>query len=117
MYERKNEPVATYSTFIKRVIKSFLLAILIIIIALSIGIAGYHHFEKMNWLNAFLNASMVLSDMGLATPLTTPAGKLFASFYALFSGLMFATIMAVIFAPIIHRFIHIFHSNHERPLL
>ena len=71
--------------------------------------AGYHGCEKMPWLDAFLNAAMILSGMGPVGTLQTDAGKFFAGCYALYSGLALVTSVAIIFAPIIHRFLHKFH--------
>ena len=74
---------------------------------------GYHHFENQSWLDAFVNAAMILSGMGPLTPLQTSAGKLFAGFYALFSGLAFITTVGIILAPVVHRFFHKFHLEHD----
>jgi len=76
-----------------------------ILIALYIGMLGYHVFEKMSWIDSFVNASMILSGMGPVGALTTDAGKIFAGCYALFSGLTFIAIIAIIFAPIVNRFL------------
>ena len=58
---------------------------------------------------------MILTGMGPVDPMTSTAGKLFASFYALYSGIAFLTIMAVLLAPLIHRFMHKFHlADSER---
>jgi hypothetical protein len=70
---------------------------------------GYHYFESMPWIDAFANASMILSGMGPFGPLQTDSGKLFAGFYALFSGLAFITTAGIILAPVAHRLIHKFH--------
>lgn len=76
----------------------------VILIALYAGMLGYHEFEGMPWVDAFLNASMILSGMGPAATLTTQAGKIFAGCYALFSGLAFIAIVVVMLSPIIHHF-------------
>jgi hypothetical protein len=70
---------------------------------------GYHYFEGMSWLDAFANASMILSGMGPFGPLQTDSGKLFAGLYALFSGLAFITTAGIILAPVAHRLMHKFH--------
>ena len=85
------------------------MAILLIGGSLGIGIVGYHLFVGLGWLDALLNASMILTGMGPVDPVTTAGGKLFASAYALFSGVAFLTIVAVLLAPLIHRFLHRFH--------
>lgn len=71
--------------------------------------AGYHYYESMSWVDAYVNAAMILSGMGPVNPLQTDAGKIFAGSYALFSGIVFLVVIAVIFAPVIHRFLHKFH--------
>ncbi|HEU4697596.1 MAG TPA: hypothetical protein VFS40_00295 [Gemmatimonadales bacterium] len=76
---------------------------------LLIGVLGYHAFEHLPWLDALLNASMILSGMGPVNPVRTEAGKWFAAFYALFSGVAFISAVGVLFVPVMHRFLHRFH--------
>ena len=70
---------------------------------------GYHGFEAMPWVDAFCNASMILSGMGPVGELHTQGGKIFAGCYALFSGLAFIVVVSVLLAPLIHRLLHEFH--------
>ena len=77
--------------------------------ALGIGMAGYHFIENMGWVDAFVNAAMILSGMGPVATLQTDAGKIFAGCYALFSGLMFITVTGIVLAPVAHRALHKFH--------
>jgi hypothetical protein len=81
----------------------------VVMVALALGMVGYHHFETMSWVDAYVNAAMILSGMGPVAELKTTAGKLFAGSYALFSGLAFVTSIGIIFTPVYHRFIHKFH--------
>lgn len=82
-------------------------------IALGIGVVGYHVWGELDWLDSLLNASMILGGMGPVDPITTVAGKLFASFYALFSGLVFIGLSGFLMAPFVHRLLHIFHWDEE----
>ena len=75
-------------------------------ISLFGGMYGYHQLEKMNWVDSFVNAAMILSGMGPVDTLHTDAGKIFAGSYALFSGIIFLVVIAIIFVPLIHRFFH-----------
>jgi hypothetical protein len=68
----------------------------------------------MPWIDAYVNASMILSGMGPVTELKTTAGKLFAGSYALYSGLALILATGVIFAPVVHRLLHKFHLESER---
>ncbi len=81
--------------------------------ALFIGMLGYHFIAGFSWIDAFLNASMILAGMGPLNPLNSDASKLFAGIYALFSGVVFLVIVGVLFAPIFHRFLHRFHLEFE----
>jgi hypothetical protein len=69
---------------------------------------GYHHFEGMDWINAYENAAMILSGMGPVDSLHTEKGKIFAGTYALFSGVIFLIVIAIFIAPLFHRFLHKF---------
>ena len=82
-----------------------------VLVSLGIGGLGYHFYGNLDWLSAFLNASMILTGMGPVDPMLSPAGKLFAIFYSLFSGVTFLIIAGIIFAPIYQRFLHKFHLD------
>ena len=113
MFERRKEPLLPRRAFYARLARSFGVASLIILISLAIGIAGYHFLEDLSWLDAFVNAAMILSGMGPLAQLQTAAGKLFAGCYALFSGLAFLSAVGVVVTPVFHRFIHKFHLQSE----
>ena len=83
-------------------------------ISLLGGMAGYRYFEGMAWIDAFANASMILSGMGPLTPLQTWGGKLFAGCYALYSGLALIVVTGLILAPIVHHVLHKFHMETGR---
>ena len=109
MYEHRSRPLLPRIEFFFRVLRHMLRALGVMCVALGIGILGYHWFEGMPWLDATLNASMILGGMGPVNALTTPGGKLFASLYALFSGVVFIGVMGFVLAPFAHRLLHRFH--------
>ncbi len=76
---------------------------------LAIGIAGYAFFEGMSFVDAFVNAAMILSGMGPMGELKTTGGKVFAGLYAIFSGLVIIIATGFVLAPIFHRVLHRFH--------
>ncbi len=92
--------------FFKRVARNASIGLIIIAISLIIGMCGYRYFEQMSWVEAYENASMILSGMGPVSDLHTETGKIFAGTYALFSGIVFLIVIAVTFAPIFHRILH-----------
>jgi hypothetical protein len=109
MFEHHAKPLLPRRIFYRRVVRNVLIGVAFIAVSLGIGMAGYHHFEKMSWLDAFVNASMLLSGMGPVGTLQTDGGKMFAGGYALFSGLALVAAIGIIFAPVFHRFLHKFH--------
>lgn len=112
MFEHKGAEILSQSEFLLRLLRSFSVTVLIVAVSLAIGCAGYQYFEKMSWIDALLNATMILTGMGPAEPkLKNDGGKLFATFYALYSGIAFLSIMAVLLAPFIHRALHRFHLD------
>ena len=82
--------------------------------SLAFGAAGYHAFQGLPWLDATLNAAMILTGMGPVDPLTTPSAKVFGIVYALFSGVAFLTMVAMLLAPAAHRLLHRFHLELQR---
>jgi hypothetical protein len=111
MFEQKHQKIAPAPVFIKRLFMFIGIAILLILCALFIGIAGYHWIAGLSWVDALLNASMILGGMGPVNPLPSAGAKIFASVYALFSGLVFIAVMGIVFSPIVHRMLHKFHID------
>ncbi len=113
MYERRNQPLLPRAAFLRRVGGHAAVSMGIIAGSLAAGILGYRFLEHMSWIDALLNASMILGGMGPVGEVRTTAGKLFASFYALYSGLIVLVAAGVIFAPVFHRLLHRFHLEGE----
>jgi hypothetical protein len=114
MFEAHTKPLLPRRIFYRRVVRNFIIGLGFVGFSLGLGMLGYHHFEQMRWLDAFLNAAMILAGMGPVATLQTDAGKLFAGFYALYSGLALVATVGIIFAPVIHRFLHKFHLEDTR---
>jgi hypothetical protein len=113
-YESRHEPLLTRGEFARRLAGNVGASALLIALSLFGGMAGYRYFEGMEWIDAFANASMILSGMGPLTPLETAGGKLFAGSYALYSGLAVIIATSIILAPVLHRLLHRFHLESER---
>ena len=113
MYEHHLQPLISTREYFRRQAFHFAIAAMMIIGSLLLGVAGYHWFEGLPWVDSLVNASMILGGMGPVNPLQTNAGKIFASFYALYSGIVFLIVAGVMFAPVFHRFLHRFHLGEE----
>ena len=108
-FEHYSQPVLSPSLFLRRLVRHGRLALLVLVLSLALGMLGYHWLGGLSWMDAFLNASMILTGMGPVDAMTSPAAKLFAGCYALYSGVAFLTAIAVLFAPVLHRALHRFH--------
>lgn len=109
MFERRHQPLIPRKVFLRRQLYFTLVAAVILLGSLLLGIVGYHFLEGMSWIDALLNAAMILGGMGPINPMSTTAGKIFASIYALYSGVIFLVVAGVLFAPVFHRILHHFH--------
>jgi len=108
-FERRHEALARPRVFRRRLGIAVAVGLALVGLSLALGTAGYMLFEDLGALDAFLNASMLLSGMG---PLHNPSntgGKVFAALFALYSGFAVLGIAGIIFAPVVHRVFHRFH--------
>ena len=112
-FESKNQPLLSSGRFIRRLANNLSAACVLIGVSLLVGMAGYHFLEGMAWIDAFANASMILSGMGPLGELKTWGGKLFAGLYALYSGLLLIVVAGLMFAPVVHRILHQFHLEQQ----
>lgn len=101
--------------FYHRFLLALALAVAMLACSLGLGILGYHFIAGLGWVDALLDASMILSGMGPVNPLPSDAAKVFASGYALFSGVVFISATGILLSPVFHRVLHRFHIE-ERDL-
>ena len=113
-FEHHSQELLPKRDFLLRMAKSAAIALAIMGSALGLGVLGYHHFQKLAWIDALLEASMILGGMGPIYAPENNGGKLFASFYALFSGIVFVSTASVLVAPVLHRMLHWLYTGHKR---
>jgi hypothetical protein len=111
MYERRSQPVISRAQMLMRVLHSVRRAAVVVGVSLLAGIIGYHFLGHLNWVDSFLEASMILAGEGPINPLQNDAVKIFASCYALFSGFVLLAAAGIIVAPLLHRLMHSFHQD------
>ena len=110
-FEHRGAPVIPLRQFLLRLAHSGAFSAGLIVVSLLAGMLGFHVLEALSWIDAFLNASMLLGGMGPVHTPTTFGGKLFAGLYALYCGLAVLVTAGVILAPIAHRILHKFHME------
>jgi hypothetical protein len=111
MFEPRTHRLLSWPRFLRRAARHLVLGVLIVAAALSIGVIGYHVLGGLGWVDAFLNASMILGGMGPVDRMESDGAKVFAACYALFSGLVLIAVMGVVLAPWLHRMLHLFHVD------
>jgi hypothetical protein len=65
----------------------------------------------LSWIDAFLNASMLLGGMGPVNGPVNWGGKLFAGDYALYCGFVVLVVAGLLLAPVLHRVLHRLHAE------
>lgn len=109
VYEARHQPPLTRARFLRRLLAHAAFVIGLIGASLALGMSGYIVLEGLSWMDAFLNAAMLLGGMGPVHLPRTEAGKLFAGCYALYAGLAFIVAAALLVSPVLHRVLHRFH--------
>lgn len=113
MYESRHQTPLPRASFARRLALHLAAALGLIAVSLAGGMAGYVALEHLSWIDAFLNAAMLLGGMGPVNAPLTAEGKLFAGLYALYAGLLFIVTAALLFTPVLHRVIHHFHWDEK----
>lgn len=102
--------LAPREVFYSRVGRSAAISCVLVVVTLLVGTIGYVMFAHLPLVDAFHQASLLMSGMG---PLNedgwSATAKVFDSVYALFCGIVLLVSYGVLFAPILHRFMHKFH--------
>lgn len=113
MAEHATGPIGRLATprfsFFRHLGRNGAAAFAVVAVSLGGGILGYHVFESMGWIDAFVNAAMILSGMGPLTAPKTDAGKIFAGLYALFAGFLLVAIWGLILSPFLHAILNRLH--------
>ena len=108
-YEVKGDKPIPWAHFVDRLLRHGAVAGLLIVASLGMGMSGYMLFEHLSFVDAFMNASMILGGMGPVATIASTGGKVFAGLYALYSGLVFLIVAGLLLAPVVHRVLHRFH--------
>ena len=88
-------------------------AITLLAISLGAGMAGYHWLAPMPWVDAFVNAAMLLGGMGPVAPLDNDTVKIFAGIYAIYCGVVFIATAGLLVLPLANHVLHRFHLDQQ----
>lgn len=93
--------------------ENLLVALAVMLFSLAIGMLGYHQLAGLSWIDAFLNAAMLLGGMGPVDTLTSDGAKLFAGIYALYCGVVFIATAGLLITPLGAYVLHRFHLDQD----
>ena len=102
---------AVRQRFQQHLFANLTVAALILAVSLGIGMLGYHHLAGLTWVDAFLNASMLLAGMGPVAELPTDGAKVFAGVYAIYCGVVFIATVGLVLAPVVSHALRRFHLD------
>jgi hypothetical protein len=109
LLEHRSQPLLPRRLFVRRLLRYGMYSLVVIVFSMFLGMIGYHCLGRLGWIDAYLNAAMILTGMGPVDPMPTTAGKLFSGLYAIYSGVIFLSVVAMMLAPLAHRMLHVFH--------
>ena len=110
----KAAPAELKAKFVTHLRTNVQIALGILALSMLIGMAGYHWLAPMGWIDAFVNASMLLVGMGLVDPLGNNEVKIFAGVYALYCGVVFIATAGLLLAPVGSHILHKFHLDKDK---
>ncbi len=117
MSEPTKLPAATHAALRRRLVSSYkkngLVVLMMLGFSLVAGMAGYHWLAPMSWVDAFVNAAMLLGGMGPVDPLKNDAAKLFAGAYAIYCGVVFIAAAGLLISPLTRHILHKFHLEQK----
>lgn len=110
-WEHHTEPLAPHRVFLGRMARQILFVATLVAATLAIGTVGYMSISDLDFMDSFLESSMLLSGAG---PLYTERSstnelKMFSSLFALFSTLVVVSSVGILAAPVVHRAMHRLH--------
>jgi hypothetical protein len=114
MYESRTHPPISRKRFIRRVLLHTVSALAFLLFSLLLGMTGYAYFERLPWIDGFVNSAMLMGGMGPVDMPRTDGGKLFAGLYALYAGLGFLIAAGLVLTPVVHRVMHKFHWEQDK---
>ena len=113
MFEHFRQPLLFFPLFVRRIILCSLFSFSLLAITIIIGGFIFHCLEKWSWIDAFLNAILLMTGCGFNKIITMPMTKIYSSFYILISTIIYYSVLILFFAPLVHRLMHALHLEIE----
>ncbi len=106
MFEHKSDPVISRRQFVRRLQIALFIMCVLIVVSVSIGVAGLMAFDHRSCGEAFMEACLILAEREVAEHPSTDAGQFFIGCYVLYGRFVFISLAAILGVPILHRVFH-----------
>lgn len=107
--EKFSKELIRVEYFILRVLRFYLIALLVFFLGLLPGIFGFYFIEGHSIVESMLNALSMLSGQAIEPAPITRSGRFFIAIYGLFLQSVFIISIGLIVTPFIHRLLHKWH--------
>lgn len=112
MYENIRTPIISKARFRRRVLLHVIAALGLLLVTLTIGVAGHVFYDAMPFSRAVVASTTLMSGLGLSIVPDSIEGQLFASAYGILCGYVYIATSSMVVAPLLHRMLHTFHMDH-----
>jgi hypothetical protein len=109
MFEAHTDPLLSQRRFLARMVRFLVIGTAVDAFITVAGATGFRLLWRLGWLDAFVDAAMVVTGNGPRHTAPGEGGKLFLAFYALIGGTVYIVVVALVLAPAVHRLFHVFH--------
>lgn len=109
MFEPHTEPLLSTSRFVRRMLTFLGIGATADAVIVLVGAGVFRLTDGLPWLDAFVDAAMVVTGNGPRHPIISSPGKVFLIFYALAGGTTYIIVAAIVLAPALHRLLHVLH--------
>ena len=111
MFEPHTEPLLSQARFVRRMLTFLIIGAAADVLLVLVGALGFRLTEGLAWLDALVDAAMVVTGNGPRHLIHTPPGKVFLALYALAGGTTYIVVVAMVLAPALHRLLHALHMR------
>lgn len=108
-FEKFDQELAQGRVFALRLLRFFLYASAVLVLALLPGIAGFYLLAGLPLEVACLSALSILGGLGPVAEGGGAALAWFSAFYGLFADTLFLLAVGILLSPLIHRVLHRWH--------
>lgn len=106
MFKDTHQLHSSRDCFFLRMVVFTVLALIVDAIALGMRAFGFHFLEGLDWLDACLNSSLVMTGNGPLHHPHSSGGKLFVTIYAIMGVILFAAVIGTFLTPVFQRVLH-----------